>query len=108
MGNRHALLIGIDSHPLHGGSIGALDDVVDLWRVLLDLGYDPDNVRIAVSPGLDLDRLTGVRADRVTGATETEIRAGLTWLAQRQQGPNPTAFVHVSGNRRHPTRAGGR
>lgn len=91
--NGYALLIGIDDYSAYDASVGQAKGTSDLpggrndvrafWRICLDLGIQPENIRVLTSPELKHDELEGAKNANFGPATESEILKQVDWLAQK-------------------------
>jgi hypothetical protein len=91
--NGYALLIGVDDYSAYDASVGlakgtsdlpgGLNDVRAFWRICLDLGIQPENIRVLTSPALKPGELEGSKPVNFGPATESEILANVDWLAQK-------------------------
>ena len=92
----YALFIGINEYSAYDASVGNPQGTSDLpgscndarmfWRVCLNLGFQPQNMRILTSAQLRPSDLEGATGVNIGAATADEIRRQIGWLADKVRG----------------------
>jgi hypothetical protein len=104
-----AVLIGVDDYSAFdasralpagtSGLAGSLNDVRVWWKQCRLLGLAPAQIRVLTSPVIDFSELEGATSENVGPATEAEIRATVSWLAEKLGQPSqPSGLLTYSGH----------
>src|SRR5689334_2824221 len=103
----YALLIGVDDYSTYDASIhappeatssllGSVNDVRAWYRLCRELGYPAENIRVLTSPEIARPELEGAT---VGPATDSAIREGVSWLANKLGAPDrPAGVLTFSGH----------
>lgn len=99
-----ALFVGIDSYttydPSGGANLrGSINDAMGFWRVGLELGIAPENMKILTSGRFNPSDLVGANETNTGEATERGILDGVAWLTKKlAASAGSTALFTYSGH----------
>lgn len=114
-GDGCALLIGINNYSEFDRSVGNPEGVSNLlggvpdasmfWRVCLQLGMKPENIRIAVNPRPEPALFYGATEENFVDTTEAGLRGAMEWLAGKLAG-GVAGLLTYSGHGAHSAEQG--